>query len=390
MRIRSGRAVLWMLVLFALLNHATFAMGALASANAGPIPIRALHFVLAPAGAKAHALDYDSADRILKSAKRYGFNVVIVQLADSIKLDSVPELTRHNAWSKGKLQTFVKAAGTLGVELIPEIKFLTHQEKFFQRHFEKLMYNKSTYDPRKEETYRLVYAVLDEVIATMHPKAIHIGHDEVAGYNDRSAKKWLRDGEKVLPADLFLQDVSHLHGYLKQRGIETWMWGDMLIAPDEIPGMIVHQSHGTAQGYGRAMREKLPRDIVICDGHYSQSQPDFPSLAVFKREGFRVLGATWRNEKTIRNFSHYAAMQGSDGMIATTWFYVPRKEWNVVDEIIRYSGKIFSQDFPGCQLKMSPIMPSRPNATKPEVYVNSSDSYAIAIALNYTLYSGLL
>jgi len=43
-------------------------------------------------------------------------------------------------------------------------------------------------------------------------------------HNPSAAKKWLNEGEKMLPADLFLQDVLKLHGYLKQRGIETWMW----------------------------------------------------------------------------------------------------------------------------------------------------------------------
>lgn len=124
------------------------------------------------------------------------------------------------------------------------------------------------------------------------------------------------------------------------------MWGDMLISPDEFPEMLGRHLHGTLPGYGKAMREKLPKDIVICDWHYFDTQKDFPSLAAFKREGFRVLGATWKKDDTTANFSRYAAAHGADGMIATTWFHVQRKEWDIVDKIIDTSGKIFMKDFP--------------------------------------------
>ena len=99
--------------------------------------------------------------------------------------------------------------------------------------------------------------------------------------------------------------------------------------------------HERVAGYGAELRKQLPKDIVICDWHYRDKQPDFPSLAAFKQEGFRVLGATWKKQQTIRNFSRYAALHGADGMIATTWFHVQKKEWELVEQIITISGKAF-------------------------------------------------
>ena len=207
------------------------------------------------------------------------------------------------------------------------------------------MFNAVTYDPRQEAVYKLVFPLLDEIIALIHPRAIHIGHDEVMGWNKAYAAKMLRPNEHMLPDDLFLKDTLRVHDYLKAHGIETWMWGDMLISPEEFPGMLASELHG-GSGYGKALRNQLPRDIVICDWHYDDDQPDFPSLVAMSKEGFRVIGSTWKKPETIRNFSRYAARHGAYGMMATTWFHVQRKEWDVVERIIRESGDAFSKDFP--------------------------------------------
>lgn len=302
-------------------------------------PVRAWHFVL-------NALEIKQAHRLTDMARSAGFNTVVVQLTWGLKLDSAPWTAKPRAWSQDQFLEWVDYARSQGMRVIPEIKLLTHQKKFFQRSHPELMYNGSTYDPRKKEVYAKVFYLLDEIIALIHPDVIHIGHDEVTGHNKHSTKKHLKPGQKMLPAHLFLQDVLKIHDYLKQRNIETWMWGDMLISPDEFPEMRLKSLHGSASGYGKALRGKLPRDIVICDWHYVDKQSEFPSLAVFKNEGFRVLGSTWKSGRTIRNFSRYSALHGADGMIATTWSHVQRKEWDVVDRIINVSGEAFKQDFP--------------------------------------------
>lgn len=142
----------------------------------------------------------------------------------------------------------------------------------------------------------------------------------------------------MLPAELFLQDVLRIHSYLKQLGVETWMWGDMLIAGEEVPKMQAKHWGGDAQGYGKALRVKIPKDIVICNWRYFDEQADFPSIDIFKQEGFRVLGATWNNSNTIRNFSKYAFEHGADGMIATTWSFSTEEEWKIAEKIITHSG----------------------------------------------------
>ena len=48
------------------------------------------------------------------------------------------------------------------------------------------MFNTVSYDPRKDATYAVVFPFLDELIEAVHPRAIHIGHDEAFRMDRRS------------------------------------------------------------------------------------------------------------------------------------------------------------------------------------------------------------
>ena len=317
----------------------SFSSNAFASNKTVKQPVRALHFVL-------RGISMNDAKRMIDIAQVAGFNTVILALADAVNLRSYPGKPLEDAWTAEELKLIVTYATHKKITVIPEIKLLTHQEKFFGTDRPELMFNLVTYDPRVHLIYEVVYRYCDEIIRIMRPVAIHIGHDEVAGYNPWSQKKMLRSGEQMLPAELFYDDVTRIHAYLKKKGVKTWMWGDMLISSDEFPSMRPNHLHGDAPGYGKELRNKLSRDIVICDWHYNDEQSDFPSLAAIRENGFAVLGATWENLPTIKNFSSFARNHGGGGMVATTWFYVQRKEWDVVRRIIRDSGEIFRRDFP--------------------------------------------
>ena len=310
-------------------------------------PVRALHFVLWGATTA-------DAKRMTDLAKSSGFNTLVIALGDGVKFNSFPGKVRTDAWSVDELLMFVNYAKQLNLNVIPEISLLTHQDSFFGNSHPELMFNNKTYDPRKPEVYTLISAYIDEIISTLHPAAMNIGHDELKGFMGQdfhtpNKEIDLLPGEQILPAELFLQDVLFIHDYLNKRGIETRMWADMLISPKEFPGMLDWQLHGRPLGYGKALRDQLPRDIVLCDWHYADDQSDFPSLTALQNEGFRVLGSTWKKSKTIRAFSRYAAQHQAYGMIATTWIQVPSKEWDVTERVIRESGEAFSKDFPDNQ-----------------------------------------
>ncbi|WP_169603931.1 family 20 glycosylhydrolase [Methylococcus geothermalis] len=332
------------------------------SAIAAPAPIRGLHVV-------TKAVPLEKVKHWIDQAAEAQFNTLILGVGwgGSTKLNSMPWVTEDTAWSREQLLEVVNYARGKSLEVIPNLPLLTHQSQFLGNSHPELLYNSETYDPRNPKVYELVLAVLEEVINLLHPSAIHIGHDELYGSAERP-KNW-KTGEALLPAEWFLRDVHRIHDYLAQRGVETWMWGDMLIAPEEFPEMNRVFLLGGVPGYGATLRRQLPKDIVICDWHYDEKldgfdlaapveslsrlwkregapkTPEFRTIEAFRQDGFRVVGATFEKEATTRAFSAYAARHGASGMMATVWFDI-WKDPSIVDQIIETSGDAFVGDFP--------------------------------------------
>jgi hypothetical protein len=306
-----------------------------ANSSTTPLQYRIVHIVL-------RGPPLQAARAMVDTAKASGYNAIQFMLTDGVMLDNAPWAPNKSAWSKAQLLDWVAYARSRGLEVIPEVKLLTHQEKFFQAREPDLLFNAVTYDPRKEVVYQKVFPLLNEIIDSIRPIAIHIGHDEVVGWNKTHAKKMLNPGETPLPANLYLQDVLRIHAFLKSKGVATWMWGDMLFKPEEFPSMLARHLHGGLPGYGKPLRDQLPRDIVICDWHYFDQQKDFPTLSILQSEGFKVIGATWKNEKATRNFARYALSNRAHGMMATTWYNFHAKDADLVNWIVRSSGAIFS------------------------------------------------
>lgn len=317
-------------------------------------PYRILHVVL-----RGNSLE--SAKALVDKAKDSGFNAIQFLLTDGVALDKAPWTPKKNAWSKAQLLDWVAHIRARGLEPILEVKLLTHQEKFLAAKYPELLYNAVSYDPRKEMVYDLVFPFLDEIISNINPKALHIGHDEVGGWNNNNARKVLKEGESYLPASMFLNDIKRLHAYLTKRGVNVWMWGDMLLTPEEFPGMLASHLHGGRPGYGKALRDQLPRDIVICDWHYSDQQREFPSLAKLQSEGFQVIAATWQAERTIRNFSRFALEHNAYGLMATTWYGPDNpKRVSLIEWIVRTSGILF-QDPSAIGIEPQPVLDASEN-----------------------------
>lgn len=322
---------------FYLSSLSLHASGQIHNISTNPSPrYRILHIVL-------RGNDMAATRALVNMASESGFNAIQFLLTNGVAMVKSPWTLRSNAWSKKQFLNWVDYVRTKGLEPIPEVSLLTHQEKFLGTTRPELMYNAMTYDPRKEEVYSVVFPFLDEIIDSIQPCAIHIGHDEVAGWNKSHARNKLKQGETPLPADLFIKDVSRLYTYLRDRSIDVWMWGDMLVAPDEFPDMLARHLHGVLPGYGKPIRNQLPRDIVICDWHYFDDQRDFPTLTRLQDEGFRVIAATWKKERTIRNFARYALANGAYGLMATTWHNIDSSRWSaLINWIVRASGRIFA------------------------------------------------
>ncbi len=309
-------------------------------------PRRVLHLI-------TKRLALQDAERLFKLGRTQGFNTVILGVAwrGSASLNSMPWVKKHKfAWTPSMLRELSDLARSLGYDVIPNLPLLSKAHKLFLGERPELLFNKSTYDPRNEDVYATVLPIIDEIVELMEPKSLHIGHDEVVGWKKKHYQKGLlKSNEKMLPAKLFAEDTLRIYEYLYKKDVRTWMWGDMLVSKEEFPSITAHGSlHSGIEkfGYGRDLRKAIPRDIVICDWQYRNKAKDFPTLKAFIDDGFTALGSTFEDLSVTQNFSRYAAKNRAAGMVATTWYYVMRKDWETVDRIIKESGRIFSKSFP--------------------------------------------
>jgi hypothetical protein len=170
---------------------------------------------------------------------------------------------------KNEVRDIVACAAQNFLEVIPEIPSLTHGYYLLTRHPELAEYPgdkwPDTYCPSNPASYDLMYDVYDEYIDVIHPRMVHIGHDE-----------WWGAPMGVCPrckdkdySQLFAQDVNRIHSYFARKGIKIAMWGDYLL--ESVRDTLVQNrvsSTGMKYQTPGAVRpeivmETIPKDILI-------------------------------------------------------------------------------------------------------------------------------
>ncbi|MDQ1297430.1 MAG: Beta-N-acetylhexosaminidase, partial [Bacteroidota bacterium] len=112
---------------------------------------------------------------------------------------------------------------------------------------------------------KLMFDVYDEYIDVIHPKMIHIGHDE-----------WWGAPLDVCPrckgkdfSELFAGDVNKIHSYMAGKGIKIAMWGDYLLESVRDKGP-QHRTSSTGVKYmtpggtrPEVVQKSIPKDILV-------------------------------------------------------------------------------------------------------------------------------
>ena len=170
---------------------------------------------------------------------------------------------------KNDVRDIVAFANQNFLEVIPEIPSLTHGYYLLTRHPELAEYPgdkwPDTYCPSNPASYDLMFDVYDEYIEVIHPKMVHIGHDE-----------WWGAPMGVCPlckgkdySQLFAQDINRIHGYFARKGIKIAMWGDYLLESVR-DTLVQNRVSSTGMKYQtpgavrpEMVKESIPKDILI-------------------------------------------------------------------------------------------------------------------------------
>jgi len=170
---------------------------------------------------------------------------------------------------KNEVKEIVEYANQNFIEVIPEIPSLTHGYYLLTRHPELAEYPgdkwPDTYCPSNPASYDLMFDVYDEYIDVIHPKMVHIGHDE-----------WWGAPLGVCPlckgkdhSELFAQDINKIHSYFSKKGIKIAMWGDYLLESVR-DTLVQNRVSSTGMKYQTpgavkpaVVKESIPKDILI-------------------------------------------------------------------------------------------------------------------------------
>jgi hypothetical protein len=227
---------------------------------------------------------------------------------------------------KEDVAEIVRYAGQHHIEVIPEIPSLTHAYYLLNRHRELAEIDKAewpdTYCPSMPESYSLYFDVLDEYIQVMQPKTIHIGHDEWRMPMDVCPRCKGKDYMQ-----LFAEDVKKIHGYLKQKGIRTAMWGDHLLTSVRGDGV----RDGTSpSGYKyrrpgglrpQQVEEEIPKDILILNWFWNQSggQDGEANDIQLEEWGFQQVYGNFSPAIATRNYERRSLRKSVLGGAVSAW-----------------------------------------------------------------------
>lgn len=267
---------------------------------------------------------------------RYKLNAVVLEI-ESIRWDSHPELAPKGP-TPAEVGKLCELARERFIEPIPQIQSGGHCDYFLfrggmHRDLAENPDNPYNYCPSNPDTYKLFFDLYAEVEKYMRPKYFHIGHDEL---NDDYAICPRCRGRS--PAELFAEDVRRLRDWWAERGVPVMMWGDMLLAPVDVPG-----GRDAFNGAGKLNLSEavplLPKDVIIADWHYGGGYEEFPSFDFWQERGFRIIAAPWFGLENIWNITRDAKRHEALGILGTTWCSLPTEE-QALTRYLNYLGSL--------------------------------------------------
>ncbi len=243
-----------------------------------------------------------------------------------LRLETLPELSWSEAWSKADAGRLVRIARSMGLEVIPMFNCWGHASACRIKHGRHVVLDQNprlaplfepdgwTWCLTNSRAQALLRSVLDELIELAGPgQFCHLGCDEA--YSHATCDRCRRTDR----VQLFADHVNQLAEHLEQRGRRAIMWGDALLERGQWPAGFA--ANGTPSLPTHEALGRLSRKIVIADWHYDVTKGDVPTLAYFRQQGFEPLACPWNSPGNIRTLAAAAAANHC-GLLMTTWHHL--------------------------------------------------------------------
>jgi hexosaminidase len=281
----------------------------------------------------------------------FKFNRSVIQ-CEAARWDKHPEITDRNAISKADLRKLVETCRKCYLEPIPLINVPGHAEWIF-RNGSNLDFAEDPQTPyayciNSPKSFEFIQEVLTECLPLFESKFCHIGHDEVTMRGRFPNPECPRCKDATVTA-LVVNHANHLSEWLGRRGIESMIWGDMLLGPGEAKDA----THAKSLADARQRRAEIDKKTIIVDWHYAASA-DARSLEILHEAGFHVVAASWYTPENIFHLSQAALSSGAEGLLQTTWMGYFPDERTLKSQLQQFTAFVLAAEYAWSGRKESP------------------------------------
>ena len=279
------------------------------------------------------------------------FNRSVIQ-CEAAQWEKHPEITAPNAISKADLRKLVEACRACYLEPIPLINVPGHAEWVF-RNASNLDFAEDPKTPyaycvNHPKSFEFFQDVLDECLPIFESKFCHIGHDEVTMRGRFPNPECPRCKDDTVTT-LVVKHANRLSEWLRERGVGSMIWGDMLLGPGEAKDA----THAKTVAEARQRRAEIDKKTIIVDWHYAASA-DARSLEILREARFRVVAASWYTPENIHHLSQAALATGAEGLLQTTWMGYFPDERAMKTQLEQFTAFVLAAEYAWSGRKESP------------------------------------
>ncbi|MBN2642002.1 MAG: family 20 glycosylhydrolase [Victivallales bacterium] len=217
----------------------------------------------------------------LRILSRYKVNMVLLELEDKFRYQSVPEVAVENAYTAEELKTVSEYAKALFITVIPKVQCLAHVDYLLKhKAYAHLRENNHPYQycARNKEAFKLWTKMVDEIMEIFPDSPyFHVGADESTHLAEcDECKKYSR-------AENFIYCVGKSIAYIKEKGMIPVIWDD-----------IIRNKHGNIDEEDIEKTWILAKDAVIMYWAYGYGGMNnvFPYMSKYLNKNMKVWGAS--------------------------------------------------------------------------------------------------
>ncbi|MBP3627484.1 MAG: family 20 glycosylhydrolase [Clostridia bacterium] len=171
--------------------------------------------------ARFRSFNREETEELLKVLNRCGYNGIGLYIEGFFEFPEFGGAPREGCMTKEDAKWVCETAKKYDLLVMPMTNLVGHGESFFcQERFTYLGRDDFQFDMKHKDFRAFAKSVIDQFIDCFNPEILHIGGDEVS-LDEEDRKDYVK----------FLSDMCE---YLKEKGIQTGIWGDMFLKHPEM------------------------------------------------------------------------------------------------------------------------------------------------------------